>query len=105
MTVSSRSALLGQGLRLEYFTVGWNLVQGVVSIAAALAAGSVALSASGSTASLRAPPVRSSSGGGVLKGLTSTQTRSGPWSAAPRSSSQSRYSAWPRSSSCTRSRA
>ena len=31
------------GLRLEYFTVGWNVVEGVVSIAIALAAGSVAL--------------------------------------------------------------
>jgi divalent metal cation (Fe/Co/Zn/Cd) transporter len=30
-------------MRLEYLTVGWNVVEGVVSVAAALAAGSVAL--------------------------------------------------------------
>jgi len=39
----SRSGLLRLGLRLEYLTVGWNLVEGLIAIAAALAAGSVAL--------------------------------------------------------------
>jgi divalent metal cation (Fe/Co/Zn/Cd) transporter len=39
----SRKDLLTQGLRLEYFTVGWNIIEGLVSVAAALAAGSVAL--------------------------------------------------------------
>lgn len=39
----ARSELLGHALRLEYLTVGWNVVEGVVAIAAALAAGSVAL--------------------------------------------------------------
>ena len=38
-----RATLVRRALWLEYFTVGWNLVEGVVSIAAALAAGSVAL--------------------------------------------------------------
>lgn len=38
-----RSKLIARGLRLEYLTVGWNLVEGVVSMIAALAAGSVAL--------------------------------------------------------------
>jgi divalent metal cation (Fe/Co/Zn/Cd) transporter len=38
-----RPALLRHGLRLEYVTVGWNVVEGVVSVLAALAAGSVAL--------------------------------------------------------------
>lgn len=38
-----RSALIQRGLRLEYLTVGWNIVEGLVSVAAALAAGSVAL--------------------------------------------------------------
>ena len=38
-----RAALLAQALRLEYLTVGWNLVEGVIGIAAALAAGSTAL--------------------------------------------------------------
>lgn len=32
-----------RGLRLEYLTIGWNIVEGVVSVAAAIAAGSVAL--------------------------------------------------------------
>jgi divalent metal cation (Fe/Co/Zn/Cd) transporter len=40
---STRSGLLGRALRLEYLTVGWNVIEGVVAIAAALAAGSVAL--------------------------------------------------------------
>ena len=38
-----RPRLLARGLRLEYFTVGWNVVEGVVAVAAAVAAGSVAL--------------------------------------------------------------
>jgi divalent metal cation (Fe/Co/Zn/Cd) transporter len=40
---TGRSALLGRALRLEYLTVGWNLIEGVVAIGAAIAAGSVAL--------------------------------------------------------------
>ncbi len=39
----ARAGLLRRGLRLEYLTVGWNLVEGVVAVAAAVAAGSVAL--------------------------------------------------------------
>ena len=38
-----RPHLLVRALRLEYLTVGWNVVEGVIAIAAALAAGSVAL--------------------------------------------------------------
>lgn len=38
-----RSEQLRRALRLEYLTVGWNLVEGVVAIAAAVLAGSVAL--------------------------------------------------------------
>ncbi|MGH2683419.1 MAG: cation diffusion facilitator family transporter [Actinomycetota bacterium] len=38
-----RRSLLRSGLRLEYLTVGWNLVEGVVAVLAALVAGSVAL--------------------------------------------------------------
>ena len=38
-----RRSLLGKGLRLEYLTVGWNLVEGLVAVLAALVAGSVAL--------------------------------------------------------------
>jgi divalent metal cation (Fe/Co/Zn/Cd) transporter len=40
---STRPHLLSHALRLEYLTVGWNMIEGVVAIAAALAAGSVAL--------------------------------------------------------------
>jgi divalent metal cation (Fe/Co/Zn/Cd) transporter len=39
----SRPRLLARALRLEYLTVGWNVVEGVVAVTAALAAGSVAL--------------------------------------------------------------
>lgn len=38
-----RQAALQRGLRLEYLTVGWNVVEGSVAVLAALAAGSVAL--------------------------------------------------------------
>ncbi len=47
ITPASRADLVRRGLRLEYFTVGWNVVEGLVAIAAALAAGSVALLAFG----------------------------------------------------------
>src|SRR5688572_7093605 len=46
-TPASRARTLSRALRLEYFTVGWNVIEGVVAIAAALAAGSVALLAFG----------------------------------------------------------
>ncbi len=39
----SRELLLRRGLRLEYFTVGWNIVEGIVAVGAAVVAGSVAL--------------------------------------------------------------
>lgn len=38
-----RPGLLRRGLRLEYLTVGWNLVEGVIAVTAAVASGSVAL--------------------------------------------------------------
>ena len=38
-----RRRLLRRALRLEWLTVGWNAVEGVIAVAAALAAGSVAL--------------------------------------------------------------
>lgn len=40
---ADREALLRRALGLEVLTVGWNILEGVVSVAAALAAGSVAL--------------------------------------------------------------
>jgi divalent metal cation (Fe/Co/Zn/Cd) transporter len=38
-----RPLLLRRALRLEYLTVGWNVIEGVIAIGAAVAAGSVAL--------------------------------------------------------------
>ena len=43
MTASARQNLLARGLRLEYLTVGWNIVEGLVAVGAGLLAGSVAL--------------------------------------------------------------
>lgn len=42
-----RPALLRRGLRLEYLTVGWNVLEGLIAIAAGMASGSVALIAFG----------------------------------------------------------
>lgn len=44
---SSRPALLGHALRLEYLTVGWNIAEGVIAVTAAWAANSIALLAFG----------------------------------------------------------
>ena len=41
--MEARSDLLRRGLRLEWLTVGWNVVEGLIAVTAALAAGSVAL--------------------------------------------------------------
>ena len=38
-----RQATIRRGIRLEYLTVGWNVIEGVASVAFALVAGSVAL--------------------------------------------------------------
>lgn len=45
MTVASdqRPALLRRGIRLEWLTVGWNILEGVIAITAGAIAGSVAL--------------------------------------------------------------
>lgn len=43
----TRGAQVGHALRLEYLTLGWNLVEGAVGVSAAVAAGSVALLAFG----------------------------------------------------------
>ncbi len=40
---AARAPLLAHALRLEHLTVAWNVIEGLVSVAAALAAGSVAL--------------------------------------------------------------
>jgi divalent metal cation (Fe/Co/Zn/Cd) transporter len=41
--LADRPALLRRALRLEYLTVGWNMVEGLVAIGAAMVSGSVAL--------------------------------------------------------------
>lgn len=43
MTASARQTLLTRGLRLEYLTVGWNVVEGLVAVGAGILAGSIAL--------------------------------------------------------------
>ena len=43
MIVATRARTLRRALRLEYLTVGWNIIEGVIAIAAAMASGSVAL--------------------------------------------------------------
>ena len=49
LPLQRRRELHGRALWLEYFTVGWNVIEGVVTIGAGIIAGSVALIASGST--------------------------------------------------------
>ncbi len=41
--VAERAAQLRQALRLEYLTVAWNVIEGLIAVGAALAAGSIAL--------------------------------------------------------------
>ncbi|MGC1902775.1 MAG: cation transporter [Candidatus Acidiferrum sp.] len=41
--VSDRTVFLGRGRRLEYFTVGWNAIEGVVAVVSGVVAGSIAL--------------------------------------------------------------
>lgn len=43
MTTIARANLLSRALHLEYFTVGWNVIEGVVALIAGLLAGSPAL--------------------------------------------------------------
>ena len=43
MTALNRVELVQRGRRLEYFTIGWNSLEGLVSIAAGAVAGSVSL--------------------------------------------------------------
>ncbi len=68
-----RPGLLRHGLRLEYLTVGWNIVEGLVAVAAALAAGSVALLGFGIDSF-----VESVSGGILIWRLLAERTRSDP---------------------------
>ncbi len=65
-----RPAALRRGLRLEYLTVGWNIVEGLVAVGAALAAGSVALLGFGIDSF-----VESASGGILIWRLLAERTR------------------------------
>lgn len=69
----ARTAQLRHGLRLEYLTVGWNVVEGLVAVGAALAAGSVALLGFGIDSF-----VESASGGILIWRLLAERTRSDP---------------------------
>lgn len=42
-SVETRAPLLQHALRLEYLTVGWNVVEGLIAVTAALSSGSIAL--------------------------------------------------------------
>lgn len=42
-SVETRAPLLQHALRLEYLTVGWNVVEGCIAVTAALSSGSIAL--------------------------------------------------------------
>ena len=42
-TAAPRASLVQHALLLEYGTVGWNIVEGIVAVAAALSSGSIAL--------------------------------------------------------------
>ena len=43
MNAAARTAGVRKALRLEFLTVGWNIVEGIIAVTAALTAGSVAL--------------------------------------------------------------
>jgi divalent metal cation (Fe/Co/Zn/Cd) transporter len=43
LPVADRPGLLRRALRLEYLTVGWNVIEGLIAVTAGLASGSVAL--------------------------------------------------------------
>jgi divalent metal cation (Fe/Co/Zn/Cd) transporter len=43
MTTTAREIQIQQGKRLEYFTIGWNSLEGLISVGAGVMAGSIAL--------------------------------------------------------------
>jgi hypothetical protein len=51
-----RAPVLTRALRLEYLTVGWNVVEGLIAVTAALAAGSAALLGFGTYQRAALPP-------------------------------------------------
>jgi divalent metal cation (Fe/Co/Zn/Cd) transporter len=69
MTTASRAILLRRGLRLEYFTVAWNVVEGIIAVGAGVIAGSPALIGFGIDSA-----VESISGGILIWRLRAEQT-------------------------------
>src|SRR5262245_59791226 len=43
IALSTRASLVVRGRRLEYFTIGWNLLEGLVAVVAGAVAGSISL--------------------------------------------------------------
>jgi divalent metal cation (Fe/Co/Zn/Cd) transporter len=70
---AARAPLLRRALQLEYLTVGWNVLEGVIAVAAALAAGSVALLGFGLDSF-----VETASGGVLIWRLRAEQRTSDP---------------------------
>jgi divalent metal cation (Fe/Co/Zn/Cd) transporter len=64
-----RTNIVRRGIRLEYITVGWNVVEGAVAVLAGLLAGSVALVGFGVDSA-----IESSSGAVLLWRLRAEQT-------------------------------
>lgn len=69
VSLESRAGLLRRGLRLEVLTVGWNVIEGIIAIAAAVAAGSVALLGFGADSFIE------SASGGILIWRLAAETR------------------------------
>jgi hypothetical protein len=53
----ARQAVAHRGRRLEYFTIVWNGLEGLIAVAAGIVAGSIALVGFGWIVSLRSHPV------------------------------------------------
>lgn len=90
----ARAVLLRRALRLEYLTVGWNIVEGLVAIAAGMAAGSVALLGFGIDSF-----VESASGSVLIWRLRRSGARPATsgwsrWSTRPAGSLQDRWCCW-----------
>lgn len=60
--VIDRLAMARRGRRLEYFTIVWNILEGIVAVAAGAVAGSIFWLDSESTASSKSHPVPHFSG-------------------------------------------